>query len=67
MFRGVNDSTVGSHVFSVAVNLACGKKFALAPVVLPCLYRNLTFVAQIAADFDHVKKEINVPAPFQIV
>ncbi|KNA19565.1 hypothetical protein SOVF_059690 [Spinacia oleracea] len=67
VFPDLDDRIVGSHGFSVAVRLARGAKIALAPAVLACLYRNLTFLTQHAADFDSAKKQISVPGPFQIL
>ncbi|KMS98433.1 hypothetical protein BVRB_4g091310 [Beta vulgaris subsp. vulgaris] len=67
VFPDLNDRTIGKHGFSVAVHLARGVKIALAPAVLACLYQNLTFITQHAADFDSAKKEVSVPGAFQIV
>ncbi|KAL2943684.1 Ribosomal RNA small subunit methyltransferase H [Bienertia sinuspersici] len=56
-----------AKIWELTVSLAQGMKIALAPAVLACLYQNLTFITQNAADFDSAKTEVSVPAPFQIV
>ncbi|KAJ8443748.1 hypothetical protein Cgig2_029653 [Carnegiea gigantea] len=63
----LNTRAPGKHVFPLAARLSVGVKVALAPAVLACLYQNLTFLAQNAADCSPLKREVSVPGPFWIV
>uniref|UniRef100_A0A803LYD9 Aminotransferase-like plant mobile domain-containing protein n=1 Tax=Chenopodium quinoa TaxID=63459 RepID=A0A803LYD9_CHEQI len=67
VFPVIDDGSVGSHGFPVAIRLAKGARIALAPAVLACLYQNMSFLTMHAADFDSAKKEVSVPGPFQIL
>ena len=67
VFPDLSTRTLGRHVFPMAVRLSVGVKVALAPAVLACLYQNLTFLAQNAADCSSLKREVSVPGPFWIV
>ena len=59
-----SDSTIGKHVFSIAVHLSCGTRIALAPAILASLYKNLKKLKKQAVAS---KEAISVLGPFQLV
>ncbi|KAJ1389547.1 Aminotransferase-like, plant mobile domain [Sesbania bispinosa] len=44
VFPSLPDSTIGRHVFSIAIHLSRGTRIALAPAVLATLYHNLSLL-----------------------
>ncbi|KAM3396253.1 hypothetical protein P3S68_005259 [Capsicum galapagoense] len=46
VFPGEKYDKIGTHVFRVAINLARGKRLALAPAVLSSIYRDLSLLRE---------------------
>ncbi|KAJ1389548.1 Aminotransferase-like, plant mobile domain [Sesbania bispinosa] len=65
VFPSLPDSTIGTHVFPIAIRLSQGTRLALAPAVLATLYHNLSLLKeQLVSSF---KESVTVKGPFQLV